>query len=124
MSDRAGRHQHLLVVFGSILAAWGFFLFFQSAYFGALFYNYPIPSWALWVGQLPIWFFNAVDTVMVAILLLALWLEHRAAKRRWGSGRGSATTTALLAVVVLAILIFLGYTFQSFLAGVAHFFGL
>ena len=43
------------------LAIWAVFLFFQNTYFGAYFYGVPIPVWAAWVGQLPIWTFNLVD---------------------------------------------------------------
>jgi hypothetical protein len=127
--------KELLLVFTLILTVWVVLLFFENAYFGALFYGVAVPFWANWVGNLPVWWLNAVDTVMAIVLVAAIvvaWRskkkdgresESRSRRRRTSSTRGSVASTALLAILVIAVLIVLGFTVTSFWSGVLHFFG-
>lgn len=123
----AARHHHLLLVLGLVLFLWGIFLFFQSAYFGAFFYGVPVPFWAAWVGLLPLWSFDAIDTVMVAVLVIVLllsshWLNRRVQHNSRGSAGWALVVVGLFLVV--AFLAALGFNllglwtlFKSFFAG-------
>jgi hypothetical protein len=110
VSER-GRHEQLLVVLGSVIAIWGIFLFFQSAYFGAGFYGVPVPSWAMWVGNLPIWTFNAVDTVMIAVLITSLLVAYYSSPKHRRATRSSRGTSSIGGLVLLLVGLFLIFAF-------------
>lgn len=123
MSDR---HATILAVLSVVLTLWGVFLFFQSAYFGSFFYNVPTPWWAVWVGQIPIWWFDVIDTIMVAALIAAIILASEGPVRRVRGARGVGGWVLLLLglFLLVAFLAGAGFTFlglwgkfQSFWAG-------
>lgn len=124
----AGAHHTFLLVLSLILAAWGFFLFFQGAYFSAGFYGVPVPFWAQWIGQLPLWAFDVIDTIMVAIVLLAFFLSRKASPRRMnqrGQGEVSTVLAWLLVLGALAVVLYLvfGITLPILISALKGFFG-
>lgn len=134
MSGSGRRYGTLLAIFAAVLAVWGIVYFFEDAYFGALFYGVPVPSWAAWVGNLPIWTFNAIDTVIVAILFASLIVAYLAGrpKRRVRGTRGVGSVTygvgGWLVLLVAFVLLFAflyanGITLADLVSGVRGFFG-
>jgi hypothetical protein len=123
----SARPHGLLLVLGIILAGWGLLLFFQGAYFAALFYGVPVPFFAAWVGQLPIWSFNVIDTVMVGVLVLAYYLDYKSRHRRGiRSARGSVGGWILLVLalfLIFAFLAYLGLNFAGLWTAFRHFWG-
>lgn len=121
-------HRLLINVLLAVLAVWSILLFFESAYFGAGFYGFPVPSWDAWVGTLPIWTFNAIDTVMVAVLVAVVVLAAMASRRRRPSAqRGSLSggaALALLAVILVVALSLAGFTALGLWGDVQRFFGM
>jgi hypothetical protein len=119
-----------LVVVAVGLAIWGVFLFFQNSYFGSFFFDVPTPFWAAWVGQVPLWAFNVIDTFAVALIVVGLIIELSGRSKRRSiraSHRGSAVTGALVALVVLVVLgallfILFHITFSDFVNGARGFF--
>ncbi len=122
--EKKQAHEVLLIT-SVLLGAWGFLLFFESAYFGAFFYGVPVPSWAAWVGELPIWSFNVIDTIMVTVAVIALVLAIRT--RRKKSQRGSAGAVALvllgLALIAIASFWYWGVTLPDLINGFRGFLG-
>jgi hypothetical protein len=123
----------LLIVLSVILVAWGALGFFEGAYFASFFYGVPAPSWTLWVGQLPIWWLNAVDTAMAAVLILAIYLsfrsgrKHRASRRLTSStraGGGSWAWTVIGILLLASVLGYLGLTLTGLMSSFLRFVGL
>ena len=55
----------------AFLGIYGFIIFFENSYFSAPFYGVQTPSWAEWVGAIPLWALDLLDTfALVAIILL------------------------------------------------------
>lgn len=55
----------------AFLGLYGFIIFFENSYFSAPFYGVQTPSWAEWVGAIPLWALDLLDTfALVAIILL------------------------------------------------------
>jgi hypothetical protein len=111
VNDRGKKE--LLLVFSLILASWGILLFFENSYFAAGFYGVVAPSWATWVGDVPLWWFNVIDSVMAAILIIAILLSVRKSRRRLHSAsRGSVGGIVLVLVglfLIAAMLFLLGF---------------
>lgn len=58
-------------VAAAFLGIYGFIIFFENSYFSAPFYGVQTPSWAEWVGAIPLWGLDLLDTfALVAIILL------------------------------------------------------
>lgn len=58
-------------VAAAFLGLYGFIIFFENSYFSAPFYGVQTPSWAEWVGAIPLWGLDLLDTfALVAIILL------------------------------------------------------
>jgi hypothetical protein len=98
----------LLTVLAAVLVAWGVLLFFENAYFASFFYGVATPVWAAWVGDLPVWGMDAIDTVMVAVFLLAIVLSAKKKHRSLRStSRGSVSGWILLLVGLFLVGAFL-----------------
>ena len=60
------------------LGVYGFIIFFENSYFSAPFYGVQTPSWAEWVGAIPLWALDLIDTfALVAIILLIIPSKRR-----------------------------------------------
>ncbi|HEV2317955.1 MAG TPA: hypothetical protein VGV89_10350 [Thermoplasmata archaeon] len=140
-------HHTTYLVLSGVLTVWGILLFFQSAYFGANFYGVPIPWWAAWVGQLPIWSFDVIDTIAAVVLIALLIIErpkssarhlHRSSNgsvaplfgrrlRRNSSGGAASTALAwILFFVFMAIVLYavFGLNLAGLLTDLRGFLGL
>ena len=57
----------------AFLGLYGFIIFFENSYFSAPFYGVQTPSWAKWVGVIPLWALDLLDTfALVGIILLVI----------------------------------------------------
>ena len=122
--------KEVLAVTGVGLAVWGFLLFFENAYFAAGFYGMSVPNWAAWVGDVPLVWFNVIDTIAVAFVILAVVLTARCRHRRRmaSSSRaiGAAGGVLLLVFLVLlavALYVVLGLTLPAIFQDLKGFFG-
>ena len=62
----------------AFLGIYGFIIFFENSYFSAPFYGVQTPSWAEWVGVIPLWALDLIDTfALVAIILLIFSSKKR-----------------------------------------------
>jgi hypothetical protein len=130
LTDRAKKE--ILLAVSLVLAVWGILLFFESAYFAAGFYGVTAPIWTQWVGELPIWWLDAVDTVMVVLLIIAVVLtaRHGSSRRRMSRSSGGSALAWVLALfaifLIVAGLAYSGFTltglwtsFKGFFAGLS-----
>ncbi len=121
------KKKEVLAITGVALAVWGFLLFFENAYFAAGFYGVNVPSWASWVGEIPIVWFNVIDTIAVVFVILAVVLTVRHRHRRtMGSRAIGAAGAALLLVflVLLAVALFaIGLTLPTIIRDLKGFLG-
>ena len=122
------KKKEVLAITGVGLAAWGFLLFFENAYFAAGFYGVNVPSWASWVGEIPIIWFNVIDTIAVVFVILAVVLTVRHRRRRKMGNRAIGAAGAVLLLVFLALLavalyVVLGLTLPGIVQDLKGFFG-
>jgi hypothetical protein len=128
MNDHAKKE--ILWTLSAVLVGWGILLFFENSYFAAGFYGVTAPWWSDWVGSLPTWWLDAVDTVMVIVLVTAILLSVRKSHRRrlghsTAGSIGSGVVWLIAIIVIIAILASVGFTalglwgdLQAFFRGV------
>ena len=66
----------------AFLGVYGFIIFFENSYFSAPFYGVQTPSWAKWVGAIPLWALDLIDTVALVAIILLIIPSKRRKKRR------------------------------------------
>lgn len=60
-----------IAVAGTFLGIYGLISVIENAYFSAPFFGVPTPSWASWVGLLPLWSYDALDFLaLVGVMVL------------------------------------------------------
>ena len=65
----------------AFLGVYGFIIFFENSYFSAPFYGVQTPSWAEWVGAIPLWALDLIDTFALVALILLIIPPKRRKKR-------------------------------------------
>ena len=70
------RHEaaYILIAF---LVGWGALLFFENTYFAAFSFGFSPPVFVQWVGMVPWWVLNIIDTVAVAAIVAVFFLLRR-----------------------------------------------
>lgn len=120
MNDK--EHKDILLALSVGLGLWGILIIFENAYFAAPAYGVAVPYWAQWVGVLPLWSLDVVDTValflVVGLVVLSIHWGHA---RRIGS-RGTGEISAILGwLVILAFLAVVAYAvFDLTLPDILH----
>lgn len=62
----------------AFLGLYGFIIFFENSYFSAPFYGVQTPFWAEWIGAIPLWGLDLLDTfALVAIIFLIIPARRR-----------------------------------------------
>ena len=72
-----------LAVAGAFLGVYGIMAVIENAYFSAPFFGVPTPIWASWVGNLPLWSYDALDFVaLVGVVVLMLGATKKPKRKR------------------------------------------
>ena len=60
-----------MIAAGAFIGIYGIVAVVENAYFSAPFFGVATPSWAAWVGLLPLWSYDALDFLaLVGVIIL------------------------------------------------------
>lgn len=94
-------------VLSGVIVVWGILIFFENTFFAAPAFGVAAPSWSTWVGQIPFWLLNVIDTIGVAAIIgvvaVQAWMKHTARKRV--NRRGSGAVWTIVGLVLLAVVL-------------------
>ena len=65
----------------AFLGIYGFIIFFENSYFSAPFYGVQTPSWAEWVGVIPLWALDLIDTFALVAIILLIYSSKKRRRR-------------------------------------------
>ncbi len=122
------RHDAVLAL-SAFLVVWGFLLVFENAFFAAPGFGVPTPSWAQWVGNVPLNVLLAIDTAAVfSVVAIVILTWKRRAQVLRHSVRGGAVVTGVIILILFfggAVVAFSVFhlTFQSLWCSLLGFFG-
>ena len=71
-----------LAVAGTFLGLYGIIAVIENAYFSAPFYGVATPFWATWVGNLPLWSYDALDFLALVGVVVLMFGATRKPKRK------------------------------------------
>lgn len=107
----------VIYVLSGVIAAWGVLIFFENTFFAAPAFGVAAPSWSTWVGNIPFWLLNVIDTIGVAaiigVIAVQAWMRRKGRKR---NSRGSGAVWTIVGLILLAVVLALiGITIPTIL---------